>query len=37
MQKQWDNYRKDFEYAADIAFVDVCSTIVQLMDNLMER
>ena len=37
MQKQWDNYRKDFEYAADIAFVDVCNTIVQLMENLMGR
>ena len=37
MQKQWDNYRKDYEYAADIAFVDVCNTIEQLMDNLMER
>lgn len=37
MQKQWDNYRKDFEYAADIAFMDVCNTIVQLMDKLMER
>lgn len=37
IQKQWDNYRKDFEYAADIAFVNVCNTIVQLMDNLMER
>ena len=37
MQKQWDTYRKDFEYAADIAFMDVCNTIVQLMDNLMER
>ena len=37
MQKQWDTYRKDFEYAADIAFMDVCNTIAQLMDNLMER
>ncbi len=36
MQKQWDNYRKDFEYAADIAFVDVCDTIVQMIDNFME-
>ena len=37
MKKQWDKYRKDFEYAADIVFVDACNTIVQLMDNLMER
>ena len=37
MQKQWDNYRKDFEYAAEIAFVDVCDTIAQLMESLMGR
>lgn len=35
MQKQWDNYRKDFEYATDIAFADVCDAVVQLMDLLM--
>lgn len=34
MQKQWDNYQKDFEYATDIAFVDVCDTVVKLMDSL---
>lgn len=36
MQKQWDNYQKDFEYAADIAFVDACDTVVQLMDSIMK-
>lgn len=36
MQKQWDNYQKDFEYAADIAFEDTCDAVVKLMDNLME-
>lgn len=35
MQRQWDNYQKDFEYAADIAFKDACDTVVQLMDLLM--
>ena len=35
MQKQWNNYQKDFEYAIDIAFVDTCDTVVQLMDLLM--
>ncbi len=35
MQRQWDNYQKDFEYAADIAFKDACNTVVQLMDLLM--
>lgn len=35
MQKQWDNYQKDFEYATDIAFEDTCDAVVKLMDNLM--
>ena len=35
MQKQWDNYQKDFEYANDIVFKDVCDSIVKLMDLLM--
>lgn len=35
MQKQWDNYQKDFEYSQDIAFVDACDMVVQLMDLLM--
>ncbi len=35
MQKQWDNYQKNFEYATDIAFVDVCDAVVKLMDNLI--
>ena len=36
MQKQWDNYQKDFEYAKDIVFKDVCDAIVKLMDLLMD-
>lgn len=35
MQKQWNNYQKDFEYATHIAFVDVCDVVVELMDNLI--
>lgn len=34
MQKQWYNYRKDFEYATDIAFEDACDTVVRLLDSL---
>lgn len=34
MQKQWNNYQKDFEYAADIAFSDTCETVFQLMESL---
>lgn len=35
MQKQWNNYQKDFEYAAGIVFEDVCDVIVKLMNNLI--
>lgn len=37
MQKQWDNYQKDFEYATDIAFVDTCDAVVQLVDSIIEN
>lgn len=36
MQKQWNNYQKDFEYAMDITFEDVCDTVEQLMKELEE-
>lgn len=29
MQKQWDNYQKNFEYATDIVFVDACDAVVK--------
>lgn len=32
MIKQWKTYQKDFEYAADINFDDVCDAVVQMMD-----
>lgn len=35
MQKQWESYQKDSGYAADIAFEDVCDTVVQLMNLLI--
>lgn len=34
MQKQWDNYQKDFEYATDIALEDACEVVVKLMDEM---
>ena len=37
MQKQWLDYQKDFEYAADIAFFDTCNTVMLLMDGLTGR
>ena len=36
MQRQWNNYQKDFEYATDIAFEDTCDMVVQLMDLLVD-
>ena len=36
MQRQWDNYQKDFEYAADITFRDTCDAVGQLMDEFFE-
>lgn len=37
MQNQWKNYQKDFEYAADIVFEDVCDLVMQLMDGIILR
>lgn len=36
MQRQWDKYKKDFEYASDIVFTDICNVVVQLMNALDE-
>lgn len=32
MIKQWKTYQKDFEYAADVSFDEVCDAVVQMMD-----
>ena len=32
MIKQWKTYQKDFEYATDISFSEVCDAVVQMMD-----
>ena len=37
MQRQWNNYQKDFDYAIDILFEDVCDVVVELMDNLSDE
>lgn len=34
MKRQWDNYRKDFDYATGIEFEDTCDIVVALMDRL---
>ncbi len=35
MNKQWSTYRKDFEYAADISFDEVCDAVVRMLDLCM--
>jgi len=37
MLRQWENYRKDFEYADGIAFVETCDAVVGLMDEIDMR
>lgn len=34
MQLQWTNYQKAFEYASGIEFSDVCSCMIQIMDEI---
>ena len=36
MIKQWKTYQKDFEYATDISFSEVCDAVVQMMDSCFE-
>ncbi len=34
MKRQWNDYRKDFEYAAGIEFEETCDAVVSMMDRL---
>jgi len=34
MNRQWENFRKDFDYAADIEFTDACDAVSGIMDHL---
>jgi len=34
MIRQWDNYRKNFDYADNIEFSETCNAVVRLMDSL---
>lgn len=36
MNQQWNNYRKDFDYAADIEFAEICDAVIRVMDSLPE-
>lgn len=37
MKRQWDNYRKNFDYAAGIEFEETCDAVVAMMDELVSR
>ena len=34
MNRQWSNYSKDFDYAAEITFAETCDAVVHLTDEL---
>ena len=36
MNHQWDNYRKDFDYAAEIDFGETCDSVIRIMDRITE-
>ncbi len=37
MKLQWNNYRKDFDYASDIEFEQTCGTVVDMMDAIQKH
>ena len=36
MNRQWNDYRKDFDYAAGIEFSETCDAVVATMDRLYD-
>ena len=34
MERQWNDYRKDFDYAAGIRFEETCEAVVSVLDRL---
>ena len=34
MNRQWGDYRKDFDYAAEISFEETCDAIISIMDKI---
>ena len=34
MKRQWNDYRKEFEYTSEIEFEDTCDTVISLMNQL---
>ena len=37
MQKQWNNYQRNFEYADKIKFEDTCDMVIKLMNCLIDN
>lgn len=37
MERQWNDYRKDFDYASRIEFSDACEGVIAIMDRLKKR
>ncbi len=37
MNKQWDDYRKDFDYAAGIKFEETCDAVIAIMDSISKE
>ena len=35
MKRQWGDYRKDFDYAAEIEFEETCDAVIAIMDNVI--
>lgn len=36
MDRQWNDYRKDFEYAAEIDLGETCDAVIAIMDRITE-
>ena len=36
MNRQWGDYRKDFDYAAGIEFKETCDAVISIMDKITE-
>jgi len=36
MNRQWSNYRRDFDYAINIEFLEACDVVVRVMNSLLE-
>ena len=36
LQKHWDKYRSEFDYAKDITFEDTCDSVVKIMNTIVK-